>query len=328
MASKWGIFATMPRNAGVSGRTTTRFMVFSPSDRTMALCFSGQQMVLPTSLILIQFALSLVILHYLLQTQSSHFGYLGLVAQLLQRIDGRLPNVGGVVRANRFGQHVRYSDRLNHGSNRAARDHAGAFRSGLEQHQAAAETSQYSVQNSGLENVDLAQILFRRLDALLDRGGNFLGLTRAEAYDLVARGAVDHERGKAQIFAALHHFGDAVDRNHLLFQVQRTGVDSFCRGCCSHSLELQSCLSSGISQSLYSAMVQIAAAIEYNFLDALCLGTLSDQFADLFCSRQVSTVPPTRLLSAGRGRGHGMALTVVDHLRVNMLQTAEHSQAG
>src|ERR1700730_15228249 len=105
----------MPRNAGVSGRTTTRFMVFSPSDRTMALCFSGQQMVLPTSLILIQLALSLVILSYLLQTQSSHFRYLGFVTQLLERVDGRFHHVVRIVGADRFGQHVRYSDRLNYG---------------------------------------------------------------------------------------------------------------------------------------------------------------------------------------------------------------------
>jgi len=38
-------------------------------------------MVLPISLILIQLALSLVILDYLLQAQSAHFRYLGLVAQ-------------------------------------------------------------------------------------------------------------------------------------------------------------------------------------------------------------------------------------------------------
>jgi hypothetical protein len=43
-------------------------------------------------------------------------------------------------------------------------------------------------------------------------------------------------------------------------------------------------LSSGIGQSFYPAMVQIAAAIEYNFLDAFGLGALGDQFADLFCA--------------------------------------------
>src|ERR1700729_2155867 len=109
MASKCGIFATMPRNTAVSGRSTTRFMVLSPNDRTMDLCFSGQQMVLPISLILIQFDLSLVILNYFLQTQSSHLRHLSLVAQLLQCIDGSLHHVVRVVGADGFGQHVGYS---------------------------------------------------------------------------------------------------------------------------------------------------------------------------------------------------------------------------
>ena len=89
----------MPRNAGVSGRTTTRFIVFSPNDRTIDLCFSGQQMVLPTSLILIQLDLSFVILN-LIQAKAAHFGYLGLVAQLFERIDGRLHHIVRVVGAD------------------------------------------------------------------------------------------------------------------------------------------------------------------------------------------------------------------------------------
>ena len=33
----------MPRNAGVSGRSTIWFIFFSPSARTITLCFSGVQ---------------------------------------------------------------------------------------------------------------------------------------------------------------------------------------------------------------------------------------------------------------------------------------------
>jgi hypothetical protein len=89
----------MPRNAGVSGRTTTRFIVFSPNDRTIDLCFSGQQMVLPISLILIQLDLSFVILN-LIQAKAAHFRYLGLVAQLLERVDGRLHHIVRIVGAD------------------------------------------------------------------------------------------------------------------------------------------------------------------------------------------------------------------------------------
>ena len=80
------------------------------------------------------------------------------------------------------------------------------------------------------ENVYLAQILLRRLDTLLDRGGHFLGFAGAEADDLRARIADHDQRRKAQVLAALDHFGDAVDRDHLLFQVQVVGLDAFCCG--------------------------------------------------------------------------------------------------
>ena len=45
-------------------------------------------------------------------------------------------------------------------------------------------------------------------------------------------------------------------------------------------------------------MVQIAAAIEYNFLDAFGLGALGDQFADLLGARQITTVAGAFLLPA------------------------------
>jgi hypothetical protein len=83
----------MPRNTGVSGRTTTRFIVFSPNDRTIDLCFSGQQM------ILIQLDLSFVILN-LIQAKAAHLRYLGLVAQLLERVDGRFHDIVRIVGAD------------------------------------------------------------------------------------------------------------------------------------------------------------------------------------------------------------------------------------
>ena len=90
------------------------------------------------------------------------------------------------------------------------------------------------MQNGGFEHVDLAQILLRRFDALLDRGRNFLGLAGAEADDLRAGIANDDQSRKAQVLAALDHFGDAIDRDHLLLEVQGVGVDPFRRGCCRH----------------------------------------------------------------------------------------------
>src|SRR5712691_1590533 len=52
-ANRCGIFLTIPRNPGVSGRSTTWLILRSPRLRTITLCFSGVQIGLRTSLILI-----------------------------------------------------------------------------------------------------------------------------------------------------------------------------------------------------------------------------------------------------------------------------------
>ena len=88
----------MPRKAGVSGRTTMRFIFFNPSDRTITLCFSGEQIGLPISLILMVAAGHG--LAHLLQRQAAHIGHLRPVAQLLQRVDGGFHHVVRIVRAD------------------------------------------------------------------------------------------------------------------------------------------------------------------------------------------------------------------------------------
>src|SRR5258708_6619777 len=50
-SSKCGIFFTIPRKPGESGRSTIWLSFLRPSARTITLCFSGVQMVLRTSLI-------------------------------------------------------------------------------------------------------------------------------------------------------------------------------------------------------------------------------------------------------------------------------------
>src|SRR5579884_3281610 len=208
----------MPRNTGVSGRSTMRFNFFKPSERTMALCFSGVQMGLRTSLILI-FPVSAILPNFLLR-QTAQLGDLRLVSQLLEGVNRRLDDIVGIVRADRLRQHVRNPDGLNDRANGPARDYAGAFGRGFQQHLAAAEGPEHRMPDGGLEHVDLAQIFLRRLDALLDRGRNFLGLAGAETDDLGARIADDDQSRKAQVFAALDDLGDAIDRDDLLFEIQ------------------------------------------------------------------------------------------------------------
>src|SRR5947209_19957313 len=100
----------MPRNTGVSGRSTIRFIFFSPSERTILLCFSGVQMTLRTSLIFIVPGILGALFDW--RFEAAEVRNLVLVAKLFERIDCCLHNVVRVVRAERFGENVRDSDGL------------------------------------------------------------------------------------------------------------------------------------------------------------------------------------------------------------------------
>ena len=69
------------------------------------------------------------------------------------------------------------------------------------------------------------EVLARLLHALLDRGRHFLRLAVAEAD--VADAVADHdERGEREPPSALHDLGDAVDRDHSLFELAVGHVQS------------------------------------------------------------------------------------------------------
>ena len=55
-------------------------------------------------------------------------------------------------------------------------------------------------------------------------------------------------------------------------------------------LKLQSRFAGGIRQRLDAPVINVTAAIEHNFIDTLGLGALGNGLADIFGSRQVSTL--------------------------------------
>ena len=68
--------------------------------------------------------------------------------------------------------------------------------------------------------VQLDQIFLGLLDGLFNGHGNFARLAHAKSR--VAMMVADHhQRGEAQIFAALHYFRDAIDGDHVILQVRR-----------------------------------------------------------------------------------------------------------
>src|SRR5580658_6894121 len=301
----------MPRNPGVSGRSTIRLSVLSPRLLTMFLCFCGVQIVLRTYLILIIFPSAMVepvsflrpkAWLKLIGRQAAHVGNRRLVAQLLERVDGGLHNVVGIMRTERFGQHVRNSYGLNYRPHRTAGNDARACRGRLQKHQAAAELSEDFMPDGGFEHVDLAKILLRCLDALLDCGRHFFGLARAEPDNLLPRIADYDESRETHIFSALDYLRHAVDTDYLFLQVQALSVNTLGLSIGCHQLELQSCFTGGVGERLHPAMVEKTAPVKHDFRDALFLRALSYGLANRLCAFHVAALGLPIFFSRGGGR--------------------------
>src|SRR5688572_12020116 len=168
--------------------------------------------------------------------------------------------------------------------------------------------------------IDAAESLLRGFNPLANRRGYFFRLAHAIPDNLGPWIANHHQRGKAQVFAALDDFGDTVDRYHLFLQVQRCRVDAFRWPI--HELELQSSFPRGIRQGFDPAVILITAAVEHHTLDPLRLGPLRHQLADGFRCRHVAAVGLAALIHR-RCRYDGRAFAIVDDLRVNMSHAAE-----
>src|SRR5262249_3942956 len=126
---------------------------------------------------------------------------------------------------------------------------------------------------------------FRRL---ADGFRHLAGLAVAEAHAalLVAH---HHEGGEREAAAALHGGGHAVDVHQLLddFAVAlflvgaiATVAALFVSASHDRSLEIQAGFARGVRQRLHPAVIEVAAAVEDDVLDALVDRTLGDERAD------------------------------------------------
>ena len=116
-----------------------------------------------------------------------------------------------------------------------------------------------------------------------------LAVAEAGAALLVAD---DHQRGEGKAPAALHHLGHAVDVDQLvdelavaLFAATAFAVSpGLSSGFMCHvqliRLEVEAAFARGVGQRFDAPVIEIAAAVEHDVLDALFLGALGDQLAD------------------------------------------------
>src|SRR5262249_24823792 len=141
--------------------------------------------------------------------------------------------------------------------------------------------------------------------------------------------------------AALHHFGDAVDVDNLFREValavavipvpsipllhtaprfqRRPRAEEI-------SLEAEPGLAGGVGQRLDAAMILEATAVEDDLRHARALCPLRHQRADLLGDLALAALDLLQVrLEVGRRRQR-LAGGVVDHLRVDVREAAEHRQ--
>ena len=135
--------------------------------------------------------------------------------QHAQRLDGRVHDVDLVRRPERLAQDVVDAGALQHRTHRATGDDAGTG-SGRAQHDHAGGLLTLDrVRDGALDAGDAEESLLRLLDTLGDRRRHLLGFAVADTDGAIAI-ADHHQCCEAEATAALHHFGDAIDRDHSL----------------------------------------------------------------------------------------------------------------
>src|SRR5580698_4648348 len=92
--------------------------------------------------------------------------------------------------------------------------------------------------------------------------------------------------------------------------------------------EVQATFARRVAQRLDAAVIEVAAAIENNVLDALLFRPLRYEFADRLRSIDAGAglTALTRRLFHRRCRHHGHTVLIIDHLRVDVFRGAEDGQ--
>src|SRR5215211_5913789 len=124
-------------------------------------------------------------------------------------------HVDRVVTAQRLGQNVANPSAFEHRTGSAAGDHTGTGAGRAQHDHTGCGLTLHRVRDGATDQRNAEEALACLLDALGDRGRNFLGLAVADT-DHAAAVADDDQRGEAEAPTALDHLGDAVDRDDTL----------------------------------------------------------------------------------------------------------------
>src|SRR6266480_1793194 len=295
----------MPRTAGVSASSTVWLIFFRPSPCTV----SRWRCLMPAS----PFRSRTLILFtedFLDLLAAARCDLRGR-AHRLQAVQRGAHHVVRVGRAEALGEHVGDAHHLEHRAHRPAGDDAGALVGRLHQDPRRAPAPGHGVIQRAVLQLHLEKLAPRLLHRLLHGHRHLARLALAHADAAVA--VADHgERGEAEYPAALHHLGDAVDRDHLLaqavaalFRLLHPWLDFRHKSPGTCPLEFKSGGARRLSERLHASMVFIAGAVESNLLDPLFLPLDGDALADDLGGLAVAAVlhlGPDVLLQRGGAR--------------------------
>ena len=144
-------------------------------------------------------------------------GFLG--AELLEGVERRLDDIGGVAGAERLGEEVLDTRRFDHGAHAAAGDEAGSGRSGAQEDASAAELAHDFVGNRVVPERNGFEMFAGRIGGFADGFGDFVGLAETDAYLALAI-PDDEERAEAESATAFDDFGASVDEDDFFEQVR------------------------------------------------------------------------------------------------------------
>src|SRR3569623_2236853 len=173
--------------------------------------------------------------------------------------------------------------------------------------------------------IDVDQLLDQLFAAAVAAGAAptaIVPATAAVTAAAIAAAAARAATASAATRAALLR-GTGVRRGRLLDRRVRRLV-----GFGSHSLELQSGFARGVGQRLDAAMVEEAATVEDDLLDAGLHRGFRHALADRGRGVDVGARGAAHVLFQGRGRSDGGAVRVVDHLGIDVLARTMHRQAS
>lgn len=165
---------------------------------------------------------------------SAKTGYRIGIPHLRQSGDRRLHKVVGVGRTLAFGEDVLDAGRLEDGTHSTARLDTRSGGGGFHKHAGTTEFSFLLVRDRGVDDRDLDKILLGILDTLGDSRSDLVSLTKTITDNSVFV-SYDHDSCKAEMTAALGHFGDSLDGYQSVLELKVRSL-YFLNICICHSL--------------------------------------------------------------------------------------------